>query len=270
MPHFTHEGLTFDAHESGPSQRPIVVLLHGFPQDSTAWDNVIPRLHQAGLRTLTFDQRGYTSGNTAVAARDYGIPALAGDVLAALDAAGAERAHVVGHDWGGAVAWHLAGTSSRVDSLTVLSTPHPGALMWSFTHSRQALMSYYMALFQLPRAPERYLSPRLYGFYRKTGLPRKQAQRYAERFAHPATLTGPMNWYRAALRNRSATPTSKVPTTYVWGRNDFALGEAAAHRTARYVPASYRFVELEAGHWLPETHPDVVAAEIVGQVRRAH
>ncbi len=267
MPYFTHDGLTFKTDENGPFDGPIVVLLHGFPQDSRAWDDVAPALHEAGLRTLTFDQRGYKPDNTPAGASAYGIPALAGDVLAALDAAGVERAHLVGHDWGGAVAWHLAGTSSRVDSLTVLSTPHPAALKWSFTHSRQALSSYYMALFQLPALPERFLSPRLYGFYRKTGLPRQHATRYAQKFADPATLTGPMNWYRAALRYRSATPKSKVPTTYIWGRNDFALGEAAARRTARHVGAEYRFVEIEAGHWLPETHPDFVAEQIVRQVR---
>ncbi len=267
MTHFRHEGLTFDVDEQGPAGGPVVLLLHGFPQDSRAWDDVVPALHEAGLRTLTFDQRGYTPGNTAAATSDYRIPALAGDALAALDAAGVERAHVVGHDWGGAVAWHLGGSSSRVTSLTVLCTPHPAALMWSFTHSRQALSSYYMALFQLPTAPERFLASRLYGFYRKTGLPRQHATRYAERFAKPASLTGPMNWYRAALRHRSVTPMSKVATTYIWGRSDFALGEAAAGQTARYVRADYRFVEIEAGHWLPETHADVVAQEIVRQVR---
>lgn len=267
MTHFIREGLTFDVNEQGPTDGPTVLLLHGFPQDSGAWDDVVPALHEAGLRTLTFDQRGYTPSNISAATNDYGIPALAGDALAALDAVGAERAHVVGHDWGGAVAWHLAGTSSRVNSLTVLSTPHPAALTWSFTHSRQALSSYYMALFQLPTLPERFLSPRLYGFYRKTGLPRKHSTRYAARFAEPATLTGPMNWYRAALRYRSATPTSKVPTTYIWGRNDFALGEAAARRTAHYVRAEYRFLDIDAGHWLPETHPDFVAEQIVRHVR---
>lgn len=265
---FEHDGLTFSVDDIGSLDAPAVVLLHGFPQDASAWDEVLPALHDACLRTLTFDQRGYGPANTPHEVRAYGIQDLAGDVVALLDAAGIEVAHVVGHDWGGAVAWHLAGSCpTRLHSVTVLSTPHPAALFWSFTHSRQALSSYYMAAFQLPRLPERFLSPRLFRVYRTSGLPEHHAVRYAERFADPASLTGPINWYRAAVRHRATTRRSRVPTTYLWGRHDFALGAAAAHRTKQYVRSDYRFVETDAGHWIPETHAGVVAEEIVRQVR---
>lgn len=264
---FKHDHLIFGVHDQGPRAGSAVVLLHGFPQDASAWDDVIPALHEAGLRTLTFDQRGYGPSNTPTAVNAYGMRELAGDVIALLDAAGVESAHVVGHDWGGAVAWHLAGMSPRLLSVTVLSTPHPGALAWSFTHSTQALSSYYMALFQLPKLPERYLSSRLRGVYLRSGLPKSHAERYAERFTDPAALTGPMNWYRAALRHRSATRRSRVPTTYIWGRSDFALGAAAAQRTAEFVLSDYRFLDVDGGHWLPETHAALVADEIVHRVR---
>ncbi|MGC1208406.1 MAG: alpha/beta fold hydrolase [Ornithinimicrobium sp.] len=263
---FSHDGLTFDVRDEGPQDGPAVVLLHGFPQDSQTWNDVEPLVHTAGLRTLALDQRGYGSDNAPRSARSYGLDAIAGDVLAMLDAAGIDRAHVVGHDWGGAVAWHLAGTSPRVMSMTVLSTPHPAALTWSFTHSRQGLSSYYMALFQVPRLPERLLAPRLHAVYLKSGLPPQHAARYADRFADPATLTGPMNWYRAVPRSRTETPRSWVPTTYIWGNGDFALGRAAAQRTAQYARSEYRFIEVDAGHWLPETHPALVAEEIIRRV----
>ncbi len=263
---FEHAGLTFAVRDHGPPNGPAVVLLHGFPQDSGTWDDVVPALHAAGLRTLALEQRGYGTNNVPTGARAYGVPAIAGDVLAMLDAAGIERAHVVGHDWGGAIAWHLAGTSPRVLSMTVLSTPHPAALIWSFTHSGQGRSSYYLALFQLPRLPERVLARRLHAFYVKSGLPEHHAARYADRFADPATLTGPMNWYRAMLRHRTKTPRSRVPTTYVWGNRDFALGSAAARHTAHFARSEYRFIEIAAGHWLPETHPGLVAEEIVRRV----
>ncbi|MGB3828666.1 MAG: alpha/beta fold hydrolase [Ornithinimicrobium sp.] len=264
---FRHDDLTFPVRDDGPHDGPVVVLLHGFPQDSHTWDDVVPVLHAAGLRTMVLDQRGYAGGNSPRGARHYGIPALADDVLAMLDAAGVEHAHVVGHDWGGAIAWYLAGTSDRIVSMTVLSTPHPAALLWSFTHSRQGLSSYYMALFQVPRLPEHLLARRLHTFYVRSGLPAEQAARYAGRFADPATLTGPMNWYRAMLRHRTRTPRSRVPTTYIWGNTDFALGSAAARRTAAFARSEYRFIEIGAGHWLPETHAALVADEILGRVR---
>ena len=164
-------------------------------------------------------------------------------------------------------AWHLAGTSERIISTTVLSTPHPAALSWSFSRSLQGISSYYMALFQLPRLPERALAPRLRSFYLKSGLPDSHAARYADRFADPAALTGPINWYRAMVRHPAKTPRSRVPTTYIWGNKDFALGSVAARRTASYARSEYRFLEIGAGHWLPETHAALVAEEIIHRVQ---
>ncbi len=265
---FSHAGLTFPVTDQGPLGGVCVILLHGFPQDRSTWTGVTPLLNERGLRTVAFDQRGYAKTNTAPRRRDYSLDELAQDALAAMDAAvGPEgTAHVVGHDWGGALAWHLAGTSPRVRSATVLSTPHPAALMWSLPCSRQGLSSYYMGLFQLPRLPERLLAPRLAQFYRSSGMPPAAADRYAERFSNPADLTGPLNWYRSMPLHRTRTPRSRVPTTYVWGNKDFALGAVAAHRSAAYVRSDYRFIEIEAGHWLPETHPALVAEEILHRV----
>lgn len=265
MDSFTRDGLVFPVLDAGPrGSDKAVVLLHGFPQDSSAWGQVTPRLHTAGLRTLAPDQRGYAATATPRSRRGYAVRELSLDVLALLDVAGIERAHIVGHDWGGAVAWHLAARhTARVSTVTVLSTPHPAALTWSLTRSRQALMSGYMGAFQLPVLPERYLAPRLYGFYRSSGMPQERALRYAARFADPSSLTGPLGWYRALSLTRTRFGRSRVPTTYVWGTDDMALGGVAARRTAHYVAADYRFVELPAGHWLPETHPELVAEEIL-------
>ncbi|MGB5951947.1 MAG: alpha/beta fold hydrolase [Ornithinimicrobium sp.] len=263
---FEHEGLTFAVSDTGPIDGPVVVLLHGFPQDRSTWNAVVPHLSAAGLRSLALEQRGYGPDNAPVEARRYGVEALASDVLAMLDAAELEAAHLVGHDWGAAVAWHLAGTGDRILSLISLSTPHPAALVRSFFRSTQAFSSYYMLAFQAPLLPERLLARRLRGLYRSTGLSSNDADRYAERFRDPATLTGPVNWYRAMVRQRSRTPRSRVPTTYVWGRQDFALGAVAARGTADFVRADYRFLEIEAGHWLPETAPEIVAEEVVRRV----
>lgn len=288
MDTFSRAGLTFDVTDSGPPEGEVVILLHGFPQDRSAWSQVASLLHDSGLRTLAPDQRGYSPLASPQGRSTYVMRELVADVLALADAAGATRFHVVGHDWGGAVAWAVAGAApDRVASATVLSTPHPAAMTWAFTHGDQAKRSWYMVTFQVPRLPERRLHRGLRSLYLRTGLDPAQAEQYVARFPTPESLTAPMNWYRAmpasvsirrALRSRlkkkpSATPRKPrkiaVPTTYVWGSRDFALGRAAAERTAEFVSGDYRFVELNAGHWLPEVEPDRVAEEISARVRSA-
>jgi pimeloyl-ACP methyl ester carboxylesterase len=266
---YSRDGLTFDVLDEGPLDADrTVVLLHGFPQSAKTWRDVVPALHGAGLRTLAPDLRGYSPRARPAGRAAYRIGAIADDVRALIDAAGVDQAHVVGHDWGGAAAWATAGLhTDRVASLTVLSTPHPGALGWSFTHSSQGLKSWYMAAFQLPLLPERMVARSLRGNLVKTGLPAAIADEYAARLADPAALAGALGWYRGIPASRhDHIGRTKVPTTYAWGRKDFALGRAAAQATSRFVSAAYLFVELEAGHWLPERHPDEVASLIIDRV----
>ncbi|MFB9732332.1 alpha/beta fold hydrolase [Ornithinimicrobium kibberense] len=275
MDTFTRDGLTFEVLDGGPEDGEVVVLLHGFPQDATAWDRVSPLLHAAGLRTLAPTQRGYSPGARPRRVTAYRISELVADVVALLDAAGVERAHVVGHDWGGGVAWALAAAHpDRVASLVVLSTPHPSALAWAFRHADQGRRSWYMLAFQLPVLPERGLARMLRsGGLRRTGLPDQDARRYAARLGRAGALRGPLNWYRAALRpardGRGGLRVGPVavPTTYVWGTRDPFLGRAAAERTARHVRGDYRFVEVDAGHWLPERQADAVVREVLARVR---
>lgn len=265
MPTFHHAGLTFDYLDEGTGEP--VVLLHGFPEDATSWRRVAPLLHAGGLRTLAPNQRGYSPGAVPDRRRDYRIGLLSADVLALLDAAGIEQAHVVGHDWGGAVAWDLGMRhSDRVKSLVILSTPHPSAMLWSLPRSAQALRSTYMVAFQMPRLPERFMAREMERGLRSGGLNASDARRYAEKYADPAGLTGPLNWYRAIPFGTRPTAV-RVPTTYVWGRRDLYLGAAAAHKTGDFVRADYRFVDLDATHWLPEDAADAVADTILDRVR---
>jgi pimeloyl-ACP methyl ester carboxylesterase len=270
METFERDGLRFDVRDGGPRDGAgTVVLLHGFPQDGTAFDDVVAALHAAGLRTLVPDQRGYSPGARPSSRAAYATGETALDVLALLDAAGVRRAHVVGHDWGGATAWVLgARHADRLRSLTVLSTPHPAAMAWAFTHSGQAAKSWYMGFFQLPLLPDRLVAANVGRTLVGSGLPADRAAYYARRMREPGAATGALNWYRGMPASlRTPTPSVAVPTTYVWGRSDFALGRAAAERTRRHVVGPYRFVELDAGHWLPETCPEQVATVVLDQVR---
>jgi pimeloyl-ACP methyl ester carboxylesterase len=269
---FTRAGLTFDVSDSGPLDAPTVVLLHGFPANRHSFDAVAAILNRAGLRTLAPDQRGYSDGARPRRRRDYRAVELQRDVLAMLDAAGVERVHLVGHDWGGAVAWMLGSSApDRLTGLTVLSTPHPAALVRSMVSSGQALRSFYMLVFQLPRLPELFLRRRLPGLLIRMGLNETSARAYGAFMTERGRLTAALHWYRAiGLPDRRAPRprTVTVPTTYVWGNDDQALGRRAAELTGSVVSGPYRFVELDENHWLPENAPAAVAREILADVRR--
>jgi pimeloyl-ACP methyl ester carboxylesterase len=273
---FQRDGLTFDVVDGGPLDGEAVVLLHGFPQDSTAWNQVSPALHQAGLRTLAVDQRGYSPMARPRGRRRYTLRETTDDVLALLDAAGLDKAHVVGHDWGGMVAWALgAWHPDRVRTLTALSVPHPAAMAKAMVTSDQALRSYYMALFQLPLLPERLLlsgggNP-LRRSLRGGGLSREAAAHYVSRMREPGALSAALGWYRALpWSSRDPVGTVRVPTLHVWSTGDAFLGRVCIEATRQYVDAPYRLEVLEdVTHWIPELAPDRVAELVTAHVRTA-
>jgi pimeloyl-ACP methyl ester carboxylesterase len=271
---FRRDGLTFDVRDGGPPDGDAVVLLHGFPQDSTAWKSVEPLLQRNGLRTLALDQRGYSPGARPPGRTAYRLSETVADVLALLDAAGLEAAHVVGHDWGAAVGWALAGWHpDRVRSLTAISVPHPGAMARALVTSDQGLRSYYLALFQLPVLPERLILAKQGAPLRRVlsrgGLPDAAVDRYVRRMREPGALTAALGWYRAMPWSaRQSVGTVRVPTLHLWSTGDAFLGRAATEDTARFVDAPYRLEVLEGvGHWIPELAADVVADLVTAHVR---
>jgi pimeloyl-ACP methyl ester carboxylesterase len=271
---FRRNGLTFDVRDAGPSDGDPVVLLHGFPQDSTAWNRVAPLLHRNGLRTLAPDQRGYSPMARPRGRAHYRLRETTADVLALLDAAGLGSAHVVGHDWGAGVGWALAAWHpERVRTLTALSVPHPAAMARAMVTSDQALRSYYMALFQLPLLPERVVlageGAALRRMLVRSGLPADAVDRYVARMREPGALTAALNWYRALPWNgRDTVGTVRVPTLHVWSTGDAFLVRAATDDTARFVEAPYRLEVLQGvAHWIPELAPDVVADLVTAHVR---
>jgi pimeloyl-ACP methyl ester carboxylesterase len=268
-----HDGLLLDVRDEGPVDGDPVVLLHGFPQGPEAWDRLLPALHDAGFRTLVPTMRGYGEQARPGAVSAYRTRALVDDVLAVLDAASVTRAHVVGHDWGGLLAWALAADApARVASLAVVSTPHPAALQSAWRD--QLRRSWYLAAFQLPWLPERLLAPdgRLWSWVAR-GLPDDLALAYTARIRDEQTRHAMLQWYRAmpleVRRPSVRIGRIDVPTLYVWGARDPALGPVAAKATERYVRGPYRLEVLErAGHWIPERHPDQLAAALLPHLRQ--
>lgn len=267
---------TFDVTDEGPIDGEPIVLLHGFPQRASCWELVAPMLHDRGFRTLAPDQRGYSPGARPTRRRDYSQGELVSDVLALLDSADIERAHLVGHDWGAIVGWTAAAHHpGRVETLTALSVPHAGAFMRAMPRG-QILRSWYMAAFQIPVLPDKLLGRAMRtqpDFGERMGLPQPFASRVATEIGDHGALPGALGWYRAMFLpdKRSAPRPVRVPTTFVWGDADVAISGAAARLCSGWVEANYEFIALPgADHWLPEAHPDEVAAAILARVNRPY
>ena len=264
---FESEGLSFSVRDSGPLDGPVVIALHGFPQTGACWSAVTPLLVAAGYRVLAPDQRGYSEGARPRDVRSYSMRSLAADVLALADAAGADRFHLLGHDWGAAVSWALAGRhAGRVASLSAVSVPHPAALPRALA-GPQALRSWYIGAFQVPRLPELLLRARGGALARRllAGTGMRDPEAAIRLLSDPRTATPMLQWYRAIrLRGQLQVGLTRVPTLYVWSDGDTALGRRAAEGCGDFVRAPYRFEVLGgASHWVPEERPAELGALVL-------
>jgi pimeloyl-ACP methyl ester carboxylesterase len=251
----------FDARADGPEAGELVFLLHGFPQTSYCWRRQLPALAAAGYRAVAPDQRGYSPRARPTDVADYRVDHLVADVLDWAAALDADRFHLVGHDWGGAVAWQVAGRHpDRLRTLTVLSTPHPQAMHDSIRHGEQRDKSGYMQFFKTPEAEAFFLADDAAGLrtlYEASDLGPESAE-YLRALLEPGALTGALNWYRGAdIGLVQGLGPITVPTMYIWSTADPALGREAAEATAACVEGPYRFEVLEGvGHWIAELVPD--------------
>lgn len=264
---------SFIAHGAGPEDGPLVLLLHGFPQTSFVWRYQMAALATAGYRAVAFDQRGYSPGARPEGVEHYRLEHLVADVLAVADELGAHRSHVVGHDWGGAVAWLLAAHyPQRVRTMTSVSTPHPAAFANALASNdpEQVTKSAYIGFLRDESAEGLLLSEDGQGIVRAlevAGHPDIEgASAYVSVLTQPGALTAALNWYRAVTVTEAAARSAAavrvtVPTMYVWSDGDAALGRKAAEDTGEFVEGPYRFEVLQGvSHWIPEEVPDQLNA----------
>jgi pimeloyl-ACP methyl ester carboxylesterase len=255
----------YSARAAGPADGELVLLLHGFPETSYEWRAQLEALAGAGYRAVAPDQRGYAPGARPPALDDYVVDRLVDDVFGFADALGAERFHLVGHDWGGFVAWYAGARDSgaadgRLRTLTVVSTPHPvpfRAAMHSGGDQRDR--SSYMEWFRGPDAEAGWLADDgalLDAAYAEHPADARDEYRRVFAAEGGAALTGGLNWYRANHFHAPEGPIT-APTLYVWSTGDVALGREAAEGTAAQVDGPYRFVVLDdVSHWIPEVATD--------------
>ena len=265
---------TFTGRACGPNNGRRVLCLHGFPQTSWAWRDQLWALGHAGYRAVAPDQRGYCSGARPSETSHYGTEYLIGDVIALADSMEMERFDLVGHDWGGFLAWMVAERlPDRVRSLSVVSTPHPLALQDALAGGdpEQAARIGTTASLQEPEVAERLLlgpegdGSGLLRMLDETGLDKKDAEMYAAALSEPGALTAALNWYRAMdLSALAGLEPVRVPTMYVWSTGDAGIGRVAADGTREHVQGPYRFEVLEGvSHWVPETAPEQLSDLLV-------
>ena len=272
-------GMVFRARFAGAesSAGEPVILLHGFPETSIMWADLVERLGEEGYRCFAPDQRGYSPGARPGSIADYEYRKLVSDVTALADVLGYARFHLIGHDWGSAVGWALIHLHpDRVRSWTAMSVPHMDAFASAIADDAdQRKRSQYLGFFMLPEKPERNLAADDFAVLRSlwASIPKEQVDEYVSVFSQPGALTAALNWYRAnavLLEERRDGPKFgpvQHPTLLLWGNEDIAIGRAAIERTAQYMKGPYRLAELNAGHWLVQEEPERVHDEILRHLR---
>jgi pimeloyl-ACP methyl ester carboxylesterase len=257
----------------------VCCALHGFPEFWYSWRHQIPALAAAGFRVLAPDLRGFNESDKPAGVAPYTLDALAGDVLGLIRHAGAERAALAGHDWGGVVAWHVAlRHPEAVTRLAVLNAPHPAAYRRQLRTPGQLLRSWYVFFFQLPRLPERVIRSGDFALLgrllrrqpvRPGAFTPEDVRRYKDALARPGALTAALNYYRAAFRHNPYPrgqdfPPLPVPTLLVWGERDPYLGLGLTRGLSRWVPDLHVERLRDASHWVQNDAPERVNRLLIG------
>jgi pimeloyl-ACP methyl ester carboxylesterase len=269
--------LSFDALVAGRPGAPLVLLLHGFAESMQCWRAQLAALADAGYRAVAPSQRGYSpgarpdTGDTA----NYHIDRLMDDAMAIVGACGygETRFHLVGHDWGGSIAWALADRfAPRLASLTVLSRPHPNAFnrALQMPDGDQAHRSRHHKAFLEPGAADAVLADDfrwLRERWAAAGVPDTAMEAHLSVIGDKATMQAALTWYRARGAIRSPLGPIRVPTLYIWGDADDTVGRTAAEGTVDFVAAPYRFEVLPGvGHFAADQAPDRITELLLHHV----
>ncbi|MEA2048629.1 MAG: alpha/beta hydrolase [Campylobacterota bacterium] len=258
--------------QAGPIEGPLLILLHGFPEFSYAWRDYIPYLASAGFRVWVPDQRGYNLSDKPKGIASYTLDALAKDVLGLIDAAKHKQAFLVGHDWGGSVAWHIATKyPERIIKMIVLNVPHLGVLKKNLlSNAAQLRKSNYLFLLQVPWIPEIYIKFKQYMLLKKKfrissrpgTFTDDDLETYYRSWIQPKAFHSMLNWYRAAMQRPiryRKTPHLTQPTLVIWGKKDKFLCSEMAQQSIDLCSEGHLIFFEEATHWI--IHEEVSAIQ---------
>jgi pimeloyl-ACP methyl ester carboxylesterase len=256
-------GIRLHVVQAGPKSGPPILMLHGFPEFWYGWREQIPALVEAGCRVIAADQRGYNLSDKPRGIKVYRVETLVEDIIGLIDALDYEKVNLVGHDWGGIVAWVLANKHpERLHRLGILNAPHP-AVMRRFLQRdlEQMRRSLYALFFQLPWLPEMGMRAGHWGgaarAMRGSGknhtFTNEDVGKYKEAWSQPGAMTAMLNWYRAAARYWPQTTNDmrvKVPALMMWGMKDFALSHRMARPSMDYCDEGKLVFFPDATHWV--------------------
>lgn len=264
-------GIKLHVVEAGPETGELVLLLHGFPEYWYGWRNQISCLAEAGYRVWVPDQRGYNLSDKPAKVKDYQTDELVADVVGLIRASGKERVVLVGHDWGGIVAWQVARSHPELlHRLIILNAPHQAAISKVILRNPgQLIRSAYAGFFQLRGLPEKMLSlsdwrlakGMLQGTSREGTFADEDLVRYQEAWSQPGAMRSMLNWYRAALRKPADSHPPlrvQVPTLIIWGAKDQFLSRQLGWESGKYCDAGRLVFLEEATHWLHLEEPERV------------
>lgn len=268
-------GMRFRTRMAGPEGGEPVMLLHGFPETSHMWVELMPRLVDAGYRCVAPDQRGYSPGARPEGKDDYATEKLAGDVVVIADAVGfSGKFHLVAHDWGAGVGWRVVQLyPERVASWTSLSIPHPASYSAGYEDPDQQERGQYIQFFQEPGVAEAAFAENdwamLKGVWAQSAP--EEMEEYLSVFTEPGAMTAALNWYRAAFgggQGLGGDFTVDTPTLTIWGNQDQAVGRSTTLKHNDYMTGYNRWVEMDAGHWLVQEKFDDVSREVLEHLKK--
>jgi epoxide hydrolase 4 len=265
----------------GPENGTAVILLHGFPEFHYGWKNQIPALVEAGFRVIVPDQRGYNLSDKPGGISAYDVDTLAMDVVGLFDHFGIEKARLVGHDWGAAVAWTVAiNHPERLEKLAILNVPHPDVMTdYVLRNPAQRKKSWYVFFFQIPWLVEwilgkndfEYLAQLLKRSGHRNTFTDADIVEYKKAWSQTGALTGMLNWYRSIVRRgvRSAfipkTPARRVhvPTIMLWGQRDVALSFDMAQPSINLCDEGRLIFFDKATHWVQHDASEEINQQLI-------
>ncbi|WP_280768023.1 alpha/beta fold hydrolase [Salipaludibacillus daqingensis] len=273
-------GITLHVAVSGPTDGHLLLLLHGFPEFWYGWKNQIEPLVKSGYRVVVPDQRGYNLSDKPQGKENYTINKLRDDMIGVIEACGNSKATIIGHDWGGAVAWYLAATKPEyVEKLITVNIPHPRAMKKAMlTYPPQWLKSSYILFFQIPNLPEKLLESdghkrmkkALTSSSKKGTFSKENLNKYHHAWSQKGSVTAMLNWYRAIWHAELPNEKITVPTRIIWGLGDQFLSRKLAKASIDYCENGELVFVGEATHWVNHEQPKIVNRLMLEFLRKSH
>jgi len=250
----------FDCRVSGNEENELIILLHGFPETSFMWINLMKKLSSIGYFCLAPDMRGYSKNASPKGVKNYTIKKLSGDILNIADAINVNKFHLIAHDWGAGIGWNIVyNNAEKIISWTALSVPHSRGFRKAIKMDKeQRKKSRYIGWFLFPVIPEIMLRKNDFEKFRKLwkhSSP-EELNNYLSVFRRKYSLTAALNYYRANFKKVNNQPVGDIttPTLFIWGKNDLAIGKVAAENNHKYMKGDYTFIEMDGGHWLIQSN----------------